>query len=61
MSIENMPKDPMLLLSFVNTRMRDDDLTLEELAAQFDVDANEIISKLAGIDYTYDAASRRFI
>lgn len=61
MAIENMPKDPMMLLSFVNTRMRDDALTLEELAAQFDVDADEIISKLAGIDYTYDAASRRFI
>lgn len=61
MAIENMPKDPMLLLSFVNTRMRDDGLTLEELAAQFDVDSDEIISKLAGIDYTYDAASRRFI
>ena len=61
MSIENMPKDPMMLLSFVNTRMRDDALTLEELAAQFDVDAHEIISKLAAIDYTYDAENRRLV
>lgn len=61
MAIENMPRDPMMLLSFVNTRLRDDRLTLEELASQFDVSSEEIKERLAAIDYTYDEAFRRFV
>ncbi len=61
MAIELLPKDPMMLLSFVNTRLRDDKLTLDEFCAQFDVEQNVIIEKLAKLDYKYDENLRKFI
>ena len=61
MAIELLPKDPMMLLSFVNTRLRDDKLTLDEFCAQFDVEQNVIIEKLSQLDYKYDENLRKFI
>jgi hypothetical protein len=61
MAIDRLPKDPMLLLSFVNTRLRDDGLTLDEFAAQFDVKPSEIEEKLDRIGYKYDSNERKFI
>jgi hypothetical protein len=59
MAIDRLPKDPMLLLSFVNTRLRDDGLTLDEFAAQFDVKSADIEEKLDRIGYKYDG--KKFI
>ena len=61
MALDNLPKDPMMLLSFVNTRLRDDGLTLEELAAQFGVKEEEIKSKLDNIGFSYNNDLRKFI
>ena len=61
MALDNLPKDPMRLLSFVNTRLRDDGLTLEELAAQFGVKEEEIKSKLDNIGFSYNNDLRKFI
>jgi hypothetical protein len=59
MAIDRLPKDPMLLLSFVNTRLRDDRLTLDEFSAQFGVESSEIEGKLDSIGYKYDG--KKFI
>jgi hypothetical protein len=56
----NMPKDPVMLLSFVNTQLRDHYPSLAELAAAYMVDAKEITDKLAQINYTYSAEKNRF-
>lgn len=61
MAIELLPKDPMMLLSFVNTRLRDDKLTLDEFCLQFDVEQDVIVEKLAQLDYKYDENLRKFI
>ena len=45
----NMPKDPVMLLSFVNTQLRDNYASLDELAADYMVDVSEIEEKLAAI------------
>ena len=34
-----LPKDPVMLLSFVNTQLRDNYSGLKELAAAYDIDA----------------------
>ena len=57
----NMPKDPVMLLSFVNTQLRDHYSSLEELAAAYMVDASEIREKLAAINYVYQKEQNRFI
>jgi hypothetical protein len=57
----NLPKDPVMLLSFVNTQLRDNYPDLKELAAAYMVEEQEITDKLAGINYVYDADKNQFI
>ena len=56
-----IPKDPMILLSYVNTQLRDFYPTLEALADGLDIDREELVKKLADIDYEYDAQRNQFI
>ena len=56
-----MPKDPVMLLSYVNTQLRDNYDSLEDLAAAAGVSAEDISEKLAAIGYVYDEALKRFI
>ena len=61
MALDNLPGDPMMLLSFVNTRLRDDGINIDEFAAQFDVDRKEIEEKLDKMGYTYNNELNRFV
>ena len=56
-----IPKDPMILLSYVNTQLRDFYPTLEALSEGMDIDQEELVKKLADIDYEYDAQRNQFI
>ena len=42
-----LPKDPVILLSFVNTKLRDEFASLEELCAALDADAQTLCDTLA--------------
>ena len=55
-----LPKDPVMLLSFVNTQLRDNYSGLKELAAAYDIDEKELCDKLAQIDYKYDETVNQF-
>ena len=55
-----LPKDPGMLLSFVNTQLRDNYSGLKELAAAYDIDEKELCDKLAQIDYKYDETVNQF-
>lgn len=55
-----LPKDPVILLSFVNTQLRDHYASLSELAAAYMADEQEIAEKLAGIQYFYDSGQNQF-
>jgi len=56
-----IPKDPAMLLSFVNLKLRDFYDSLEALCEDLDVDRDELKSKLAAIDYHYDKEKNRFV
>ena len=56
----NLPKDPVMLLSFVNTQLRDNYTNLDELAAAYMVEKETITDKLAQINYAYDEAANHF-
>ena len=56
-----IPKDPMILLSYVNTQLRDFYPSLEALAEGLGIDQGELVEKLASIDYEYDAKNNQFI
>lgn len=57
----SLPKDPVMLLSVVNTRLRDLYPSLEELAKTEGVTAEEIIDKLNLINYHYDENRNQFV
>ena len=55
-----LPQDPVILLSYVNTKLRDDFSSLDELCAALDLDRAALEEKLAAIGYTYDRAQNQF-
>lgn len=57
----SLPKDTVMLLSVVNTKLRDYYSDLEELAAAEGITVEEIESKLEGINYTYNESRNQFI
>ncbi len=57
----DLPRDPVMLLSVVNTKLRDEFSSLEELCATYGVQENEIVKKLKSIDYSYDKVTNKFI
>ena len=56
-----LPRDPVMLLSVVNTKLRDYYSTLDVLCEDMQVDKQELIGKLEMIDDTYDAGSNQFV
>ncbi len=58
---DNLPNDPILLLSVVNMKLRDFYNDLDMLCHDLSVDKEELIEKLADIDYEYDAKTNQFV
>lgn len=58
---EKLPTDPAMLLSFINTQLRDNYESLEDFCAAFGADIEEIAAELRTIDYEYDANRNRFL
>lgn len=56
-----IPKDPVMLLSFLNLKLRDFYPTLDALCEDLDVDKQELTEKLAGINYSYDSSRNQFV
>ena len=56
-----LPKDPAILLSFVNTKLRDEYPGLSELCAALDADEGEITAALDAAGYHYDQLQNRFV
>ena len=57
----NVPNNPMMLLSFINTKLRDEEMTLSQLCYDLEIDEEEINTKLNMIDYYYDKKLNRFL
>lgn len=56
-----IPKDPVMLLSYVNLKLRDFYTSLDAFCEDLDMDRNEIVEKLSGIDYHYDEEKNQFV
>ncbi len=57
----NLPKDPVILLSYINTQLRDHYTSFEDLCVALNVSGEEITEKIAGLNYAYDAGVNQFI
>ncbi len=55
-----LPRDPMMLLSVVNMKLRDDYESLEALCEDLELDRSELEQKLSEAGFVYDERSRSF-
>lgn len=56
----NLPKDPYMLLSVVNMKLRDNYKNFKDLCEDMDVDGAEITSTIDKLGYVYDEVSNQF-
>ena len=57
----NLPKDPIILLSYINTKLRDYYPSLEELCLSMTVEQTQLEHILSAAGYHYDRSQNRFI
>ena len=57
----SLPKDPFMLLSYINTQLRDNFSSFDELAASLGADGEEIKNTLDGAGFVYDESLNRFV
>lgn len=56
----NIPNDPVILLSYINTKLRDEFPTLDELCGSLCISREELERKLSLIGYTYNEETNSF-
>ncbi len=55
-----IPQDPVILLSFVNLKLRDQYSGLDALCEDLEVDREELARRLASINYHYNEGKNQF-
>lgn len=59
-----LPQDPVMLLSFMNMKLRDNYSSLEALADDLEISSSDlaaIVEKLKNIGYSYDHDRNQFV
>ncbi|MCI8967432.1 MAG: DUF4250 domain-containing protein [Lachnospiraceae bacterium] len=56
-----MPKDPVMLLSYMNLKLRDFYPSLSAFCEDTGEDMDLIVTKLSQIDYHYDGEKNQFV
>lgn len=55
-----MPKDPMMLFSTINMKLRDQYDSLDSLCQDMDIDRRDIESRLAAAGFEYNREQNKF-
>lgn len=56
-----IPKDPIMLLSYVNTQLRDYYKSLDDLCSSLSINREELVLTLSKINYIYAPEQNQFI
>lgn len=56
----SIPNDPAILLSYINTMLRDEYNSLDDLCKSLNIQQEELEKKLSLIGYTYNPEQNRF-
>lgn len=56
-----LPTDPFILLSYLNTQLRDGCPSLEELCRREDVQPQTLVEAMSAIGYEYDPKLNKFV
>ena len=55
-----LPKDPMILFSYINMKLRDQCPSLDELCQAEDIDTNWLLDQLGAVGFEYSAEHNKF-
>lgn len=58
--IPMLPKDPFILLSTINTKLRDEYADLDDLCASLDIDKSDLLKRLADAGFEYVPSINQF-
>lgn len=56
-----IPNDPVMLLSYVNLKLRDYYKNLDDLCENENIDRQALLDKLSGIGYVYKEDNNQFL
>lgn len=60
MEPNELPQDPAILMSYINTMLRDRYATLDELCEDLGIDREALVAKLAQSGFEYNAKLNKF-
>ncbi len=58
--MNELPQDPVMLLSVINMKLRDIYASLDALCDDMHIDRNRLVSTLKSAGFEYDATHNRF-
>lgn len=58
--MDKLPQDPFMLMSFVNTKLRDEYHSLDELCKSLDINRAELEARLRAAGFEYNEALNKF-
>lgn len=58
--MENLPKDPVMLMSVINTKLRDFFPSLDALCEDLNISRAELCEKLAAAGFEYNPETNQF-
>ena len=58
--MDNKTQDPFILLSYVNTKLRDDYSSLDAMCIDLDIDRETLEAKLNEAGFEYSAENNKF-
>lgn len=58
--MNEIPKDPFILYSWANLKLRDYYPSLDALCEDLDIEKDEILNKLSALGFEYDPNQNRF-
>ena len=57
----SVPNDPFMLLSFINTQLRDNFGNLDKCCDHYGIERTWLEEKLSSVDYQYDPELNKFV
>ena len=58
--MDQLPKDPMMLMSLINMKLRDFYPSLDALCEDMDIDKGQLLEKLASAGFEYNQNLTKF-
>ena len=58
--MEELPKDPFILFSYINMKLRDDYASLDELCQKEDIAKDEVVKRLQAAGFEYNEQQNKF-